>query len=141
MNTFTCFVIYTLILSVLFAASGVRADVYRCVLGDGHVSYQQIPCHSEDTPLHLIDKRSGWSPLRPAEQTLLNNYRKQDAKRHRKTAGTRKASAKETRSCWNKRQQLETVRSKMRRGYKLKESDELHRKRRIYEDYLRQFCS
>ena len=141
MRAFTCLTIAAVFLVGPFSAASARADVYRCVLSGGHVSYQQFPCHYKDTPMQLKDRLSGWSALRPGEQALLDGYRKEGAERRRKPAGSQKKVSKETKSCWNKRKQLEAVRAKMRRGYKLDESDALRRKRSNYADYLRQFCS
>jgi hypothetical protein len=142
MRTFICLAVTTVFLVVPFSASRARADVYRCVVLDGgHVSYQQIPCSSESKPMELKDRRSGWSALRPGEQDLLNDYRNKDAARRRKPSGRSKKPDTGTRDCWNKRKQLEAVRSKLNRGYKLKEGDELHRKRGNYTEYLRKFCA
>jgi len=141
MRTIICLAVTAVFIVLPFSAVQARADVYRCVLDGGHVSYQQIPCRNESTPMELKDRRSGWSSLRPGEQDLLNSYRNKDAARRRKPSGRSKKPATETKDCWNKRKQLEAVRSKLNRGYKLREGDELHRKRDNYEDYLRQFCA
>ena len=141
MRTFICFAVTAVFLVVPFSALQARADVYRCVLDGGHISYQQIPCRSESTPMELKDRPSGWSSLRPGERDLLNSYRNKDTARRRKPSGRSKKPATQTKDCWNKRKQLEAVRSKLNRGYKLREGDELHRKRDNYEDYLRQFCA
>ena len=141
MRTFICLAVTAVFLVVPFSASRAWADVYRCVLDGGHVSYQQIRCRNESTPMELKDRRSGWSSLRPGEQDLLNSYRNKDTARRRKPSGRSKKPATETRDCWNKRKQLEAVRAKLNRGYKLKEGDELHRKRDDYTEYLRQFCA
>lgn len=141
MHTFFCLAVTAVFLVVPFSPSRVHADVYRCVLNGGHVSYQQIPCSNESKPMEFTDRRSGWSSLRPGEQDLLNSYRKKDAARRRKPSGRSKKPATETKDCWNKRKQLEAVRAKLNRGYKLKEGDELHRKRDNYTEYLRQFCA
>jgi len=141
MRTYTCLVITTIFFIVPFSAPRARTDVHRCVLEDGHISYQQIPCSDKSKPMELKDHRSGWSSLRPGELDLLNNYRSKDAMRYRQPSGQPKKPARQTEACWNKRRQLEAVRSRLRRGYKLKESDELHRKQDNYEDYLRQYCS
>lgn len=140
MHTFTYFVV-TAALVAHFPASAARIKVYRCVQEDDHISYQQIPCHSGDKPMELGGRQSGWSALRPGEQALLNSYRKKDAARRRKPSVQRKKTAKESRSCWNRRKQLDAVRSKLRRGYTLQEDEVLHRKRDNHEDYLRKFCS
>ncbi len=141
MRTFTCLAISAVFLVVPFSVASARAKVYRCVADNGHVSYQQFPCHNKDTPIKLRDNHSGWSPLRPGEQALLNSYRKEDAVQQRKPASPQQQVPEETVACWNKRKQLDTLRARMRRGYKLSESDALRRKRNNYEDYLRQFCS
>jgi len=117
------------------------AAVYRCVGEDGHVSYQQIRCHSKARPMALKDGQHGWSPLRPGEQALLDHYRRKDAAQRRTPYVERKKSTEASRSCWERRKQLETVRAKLRRGYTLKEDEALHRKRDNYQDYLRKFCS
>ena len=141
MRAFIFFTVTAVFIVVPFSVSPARADVYRCVLKGGHVSYQQIPCSNESKPMELKDQRSGWSALRPAEQDLLKSYRNKDAARRRKPSGRKKKPATETKACWRKRKQLEAVRSKLHRGYKLKEADALHRKRDNYTDYLWQFCS
>ena len=140
MHICTCRTIIAIIFATPFAASTARVEVYRCVQNDAHISYQQTPCHHEDKPMSLKDRRSGWSPLRPGERSLLNSYRKKDAARHRKPSGPQDKPVKESKSCWSKRKQLEAVRLKLHRGYKLKEGGALRRKRNNYEDYLRQFC-
>ncbi|TCK17518.1 hypothetical protein DFR30_0750 [Thiogranum longum] len=136
------FPVFMVILAVvLFPVSTVRADIYRCVQANGHISYQQIRCHSEDRPIALKDRRSGWSPLRPGEQALLKQYRKKDAARRRKPMAERTEPAKESRACWARRKKLEAVRAKLRRGYNLGEGESLHRKRDNHREFLRQFCS
>ena len=141
MRTFARLTVTAIFLVAPFTASRTRADVYRCVLDGGHVSYQQIPCKHGSKPMQLKDRQSGWSALRPGEQDLLNSYRIKDAARRRKPASRSKKPATQPKDCWNKRKQLEAVRAKLVRGYKVKDSDELHSKRDNYEDYLRQFCS
>ena len=141
MHTLTCLAVTTVILAAPVSSSLARVNVYRCELDDGQISYQQIPCHGGSEPMRLNNRRSGWSQLRPGERALLDSYREKDAASRRKPAGRAKAPLRTNKSCWNKRTQLEAVRSKLRRGYTLKESDQLRRKRDNYEDYLRQFCS
>ncbi|MFQ5644911.1 MAG: hypothetical protein ACE5FQ_14625 [Thiogranum sp.] len=140
MRIFACLAVIVVFSVMPFPASQARVDVYRCVLDSGHISYQQIPCSSESKPMNLKDRRSGWSSLRPGERALLKSYREKEATRRRKPAGLQKLPVEDSKACWNKRKQLEAIRSKLRRGYQLNEADELHRKRGNYEDYLRQFC-
>ena len=134
-------VISSVVLVVFVSVPRAQADVYRCVSGGGHVSYQQTRCSSESKPMHLKDRRSGWSGLRPGERALLNSYRNEEAARRRELPAQPKGRTEQSKSCWKKRKQLEAVRSRLHRGYKLKEADELHRKQNNYEDYLRQFCA
>ena len=141
MRIFTGCAVTAVFIVIPFSFSLARTDVYRCVRDDGHVSYQQIRCSFEGKPLKLYSRPSGWSALRPGEKELLNAYRREDAARNRRSPGRTKQPAGETKDCWNKRKQLEAVRLKLHRGYKLKEGDSLHRERDNHEDYLRQFCS
>jgi len=141
MRTLTCLAVTAVVLVNPFAVSRARTEVYRCVLDGGHISYQQIPCTSQSKPMELKDQTTGWSPLRPGERSLLNSYRDEDAARRRKPSGLPEEPAKESKACWEKRKQLEAVRSHLRRGYSLREADELHRKLDDYDDYLREFCS
>ncbi|MCG6866246.1 MAG: DUF4124 domain-containing protein [Thiogranum sp.] len=141
MRVLTFSAISSVVLVVFISAPQAQADVYRCVSGGGHVSYQQTPCSSDSKPMHLKDRRSGWSALRPGERALLNSYRNEAAARRRELSARPKRRAEESKSCWKRRKQLEAVRSRLHRGYKLKEADELHRKQNNYEDYLRRFCA
>jgi len=128
-------------LLVFISVPRAHAGVYRCVSSGGHLSYQQIPCSSGSKPMHLKDRRSGWTTLRPGERALLNSYRNEEATRRRELSARPKRRAEESKPCWKKRKQLEAVRSRLHRGYKLREADELHRKQNNYEDYLRRFCA
>ena len=81
MRTLIGFAVSVVYLVVPFSSSPARADVYRCILDGGHVSYQQFPCGNESKPMEFKDRRSGWSALRPGELDLLNSYRNRDAAR------------------------------------------------------------
>jgi len=127
-------------LVIALAASRASAGAYRCKLEDGSISYQQFPCRNAGRRLQLETRPTGWSALRPGERALLKGYRAkpqppQDGPEHKRR------STAQTKSCWRKRKQLEALRVELRRGYKLDDSETLHRKRLNYEDYLRQFCS
>ena len=89
----------------------------------------------------LNHRRSGWMALRSGEQALLDSYRKNDGASKRKTPDSKPEHDKEAKSCWTKRSQLDSVKSRLRQGYTLKESNKLHLQRDHYEDYLRQFCA
>ncbi len=136
-----CFAVTAMLSVIPFLIPAARASVYRCVGEDGHISYQQIRCYSEDKPMILRGSRSGGSSLRPGEKALLKYYRKKDAARRRKPRAGPEKRVKESTACWSRRKQLEAVRAKLRRGYTLQEGEALHRKRDNHADYLKQFCS
>ena len=139
MRTITRLAVTALVLVVPFADSRAHSSVYRCVLDGGQISYQQIPCTLQSKPLEIRDASRGWSALRPGERRLLDSYRDKESGR-RRAPGPSKPAPKASTACWKKRQQLDAVRSRLHRGYKLKEGSDLRRKQRGYEDYLRQFC-
>ena len=141
MRAFSFSSVSAVFLFVFISVPRAQTDVYRCVSGGGHLSYQQTPCSSGSEPMHLRDRPSGWSTLRPGERALLNSYRKDETARRRELSPRPKQRPEESESCWKKRKQLEAVRARLHRGYKLKEADDLHRKQNNYEDYLRQFCA
>lgn len=89
----------------------------------------------------LNHHRTGWTALRSGEQALLNSYHKNDVASKRKTPKPRPELDKQVKTCWTRRSQLDTVKSRLRQGYTIKESNKLHRQRDNYEDYLRQFCT
>jgi hypothetical protein len=140
MRTFTRLAVAAFVLVVPFAVCRARSSVYRCVLNGGQISYQQIPCSPQSKPVEIRDTSRGWSPLRPGERRLLDSYRDKGAGRRRASTPPKPAPKAST-ACWKKRQQLDAVRSRLHRGYKLKEGDDLRRKQRGYEEYLRQFCA
>jgi hypothetical protein len=117
------------------------ADVYRCEMDDGHISYQQIPCNAQSEPLELREQHNGETGLRAGEKALLKRYADKDSKRRRKADDRPKKKARPDRACWQKREQLEALRAQLRRGYRVGKGGELRRKQDRYEDYLRQFCA
>jgi hypothetical protein len=120
------------------------AQVYRCVLPDGGISFQQQACAEGGTRVETGEAQAVWASLRSGEQSLYDQYRKRDkAKLKHKQQIARSKSKPEIaddRTCWKKRQQLEAVSAKLRRGYKASKGNELRRKRDTYADYLRTFC-
>lgn len=129
------------VLAAAFPFCPAQAGIYRCEGDDGHISYQQIRCHSDAEPMRLQRRKSGWSALRPGERALLEQYHRSTAAAERKSPGEVDSTGMRSESCGKKRRQLEQVRTQLRRGYKLGESDRLHRNRDSFVDYLRQFCS
>ncbi|WP_293652440.1 DUF4124 domain-containing protein [Thiolapillus sp.] len=124
--------------------SSQAAQVYRCVATDGSVSFQQQACEGEGTRMETGEAQAVWASLRSGEQSLYDQYRKRDRdrlKRKRQIARNRqKPRTADDRTCWKKREQLESVSARLRRGYKASQGNELRRRRDSYEDYLRTFC-
>jgi hypothetical protein len=129
------------VLAVADGASRVRADIYRCAQEQGSVSYQQIPCNAGSEPVVLPDQGAGGSALRAGERALLKQYADKRTAPPRKSAETSRQAVTEDKACWRTRKQLEAVRTKLHRGYRLREGEALRRKRDNYQDYLRRFCS
>jgi len=133
----------TVIVIVLNALCGaVSAQVYRCTDGLGAVSYQDTPC-GKTQQLVVVpggDKPAPKVGLRKAEKAWLRELQKRSRVKpkpvKRKTAD-RKSQDK---TCWSKRQRLDEVRARLRRGYKASQGEALRRKRRAYEDYLFRYC-
>ena len=128
----------------LIPVSSPAAQVYRCVQPDGSISFQQQACKNKGTRIETGEAQAVWANLRSGEQSLYDRYRKRDkAKLKHKQQIARSRKKPETaddRSCWKKRQQLESVSAKLRRGYKASKGNELRRRRDSYEGYLRRFC-
>lgn len=123
------------------SSSHARIKVYRCELDNGQLSYQQFPCSGEGARIELKTRKSGWSALRKGEKSMLDAYKKRDSSSRGRHVYVAKKPVTDARTCRNRRRQLDAIRLKLRRGYKLQESDELHRKRDDHADFLRQYCS
>ena len=118
------------------------AEVYRCVTPAGGVEFRQDPCPKEatSTRLEIKDRHTGWIPPQPEE----SDSSEPEPPRRPETDETvdRAAAARERREerCWTKRQQLDEVNWKLRRGYTVTQGERLRRQRSKYEDYLRRYC-
>ncbi len=107
--------------------------IYRCEVDSGRVEFRQMPCRTGDQEiLELEDVKMGWDAPVP----------KVEIKAKKSANKTRPARAKKVsaQSCFKKRQSLESVNRKLRRGYKAGQGVELRHRRRQYEDYLSRFC-
>lgn len=133
--------IVTGLLAACCCISEIRAEVYRCVGDNGHISYQQIRCHQNSKPLAINHSRTGWTGLRGGEKALLSEYQKRVAGHRQQSRSNTSQADSETKACWSRETQLDEVKAKLRRGYNIKEGDRLHQQRSEHEDYLRQFCS
>ena len=122
----------------------LAGTIYRCDGPEGPV-FRDRPCErgvALDLDSAVSDSRPMGTGLRPGERDWLRAIRGREAQRSRteRRASGRAAHAAQARRCWRKRQQLETVRARLRRGYRPVEGGRLRRRRRRYEDYLSRFC-
>ncbi|HID44212.1 MAG TPA: hypothetical protein EYP34_00465 [Chromatiaceae bacterium] len=120
------------------------AQVYRCVQPDGSISFQQQACTNKGARIETGQAQAVWESLRSGEKSLYDQYRQHDKaklKHKQRIARSRiKPETADDRTCWKKRQLLESVSARLRRGYKASKGNELRRRRDSYEDYLRRFC-
>ena len=119
------------------------AQFYRCVGASGEVSFQGVAClDGEERRLSVRSAYSAGEGLRQSEVLWLKRRERlgQNGKKKRKPKTTAIAQSQQEKRCWKKQQQLNTVKAKLRRGYKPAQGDKLRRKRKSYEQYLFQFC-
>lgn len=122
---------------LLLAAAELAADtrVYRCENAAGGVEFRQSPCAGTGEPITIEDRMTGWTP-----SAGVTHKQTQQSARPKPSTKTARTVTKSETSCWNKRQQLEQVNRKLRLGYTPAKGVELRHKRRVYEDYLTEFC-
>ena len=120
--------------SQVFAST---VKVYRCLNGDEVVIYRQQPCkQGTQQELQIDVKPLGW--VKP-KVTRSKPARKPKKKRVSKRRTTHSKDRKKEK-CWRAEKRLENLEWRMRRGYKAGQGAKLRRRRREYEDYLREFC-
>ncbi|VAX06568.1 hypothetical protein MNBD_GAMMA26-271 [hydrothermal vent metagenome] len=123
----------------LLPLDAVAETVFRCVATDGSIEFSQRPCGAgmQNEEIIIENQLVGW------EAPKVEN-KKRASKRPRKKRSTAKTShqakIKQDKDCWKKKQQIETVQHRLRRGYTAKQGMELRRKRRTYEAYMAKFC-
>ncbi len=120
--------------------SAATTDVYRCVTPEGATEFRQGACDAgtDQSQLTVEDQPTGWVPTEP---TRSSRETKSTPKKKASTARSAPKSSKaDERQCWEKRQKLDEVNWRLRRGYEPKQGTELRRKRDYYEDFLDQFC-
>ncbi len=136
---------YLAITTIFFAAgyppSAIYAGVYRCIGNDGHVSYQQIRCHQNSKPLTINHNQTGWSGLRDGERVLLDTYQKREAGLKRRKQSETPQTTGDNKACQDRKEQLDAVQAKLRRGYSIRESANLHQQRREHQSYLKHYCT
>ena len=136
------FVLFVALLVLSPSASAER--VYRCIQQDGQISFQYHQCENMGQQINAEPAvNSGWTTLSDGEQALLKEYYARDEQRKRALRKTpaKKKLDKVSEACWKKQKSLETVETKLRRGYSASQGEVLRRKRDHYTEYLRKFCS
>ena len=133
-----------IILCMSCAAPLWAARVYRCSQADGGISFQQQACSAEGRLIETGEAQAVWSALRPEEKRLYESYRERDRDRRMRKRQARRRTARmekaDERGCLLKRQRLDSINARLRRGYKAGQGEPLRRKRDQYEEYLRRFC-
>lgn len=127
------------LMSLLYGSA--TAQIFQCIDAFGGVSYQDTACEADTRAIRQVET-SSVQGLRDGERAWLKTLQ------HRPAAVAARQSRKSSSSdaqrqekvCWKKQQQLDTVRAKLRRGYKASESAKLRRRRRSLEDYLFRYC-
>jgi hypothetical protein len=132
------------LLALLAAGTAAAAEtrVNRCVGPDGAVEFRQGACPAAGEEIVIEDWRTGWVPPARAEPDERSGEAPSPASPARAptAAGSEAAERRRKEQCWNRERQLDEVSAKLRRGYAPARGDDLRRKRRSLEDYLRQFC-
>ena len=128
------------LLPLLCLSLPVNAAVYRC---DGDPPrFQDAPCDSTGI-VGAVPASGGGSGLRRSERVWLRAREARQSvakpKRSQRKPGSNKA-AQQAQRCWRKRQQLDRVKAKLRRGYKPAQGERLRRSRKQYEEYLFRYC-
>jgi len=134
----------TMRLGILLCA-GVNADtasaqasVFRCTAPDGSIEFRQHACHqtSTSTKIEIDDRRTGWVPPAGVKPGSPKSEKRTRKKRPKTTENEDKYADR----CWNKRQQIERINSKLRAGYKTAQGVKLRRRRAEHEAFLSRYC-
>jgi hypothetical protein len=124
------------------AAAPAQTTVHRCTGPDGAVEFRQQACPEAGEEIVIEDWRTGWVPPSGGEtdERTEDPPRRDEPARRPAATGNEAAERRRQEQCWNRQRQLDEVSAKLRRGYAPARGDDLRRKRRSLEDYLRQFC-
>jgi hypothetical protein len=129
---------------VLALGANLAAEtrVYRCTTPDGEIEFRQRPCAdgAVGQEITIEDRKTGWTPPKTEERRKIkgageSRAGKRKARRRKGPDQTRREE-----QCWKKRQLLDEVNWKLRRGYKAGKGVELRRRRRTFEDYIGRYC-
>jgi len=118
--------------------------VVRCQLPDGRVSFSDRPCSSGiQDELTFEDQKVGWeAPRTPLKLERKSKRERQQQSRRQAAAlrAARKEKARKHKDCWKKRQKVERIQERLRRGYKAGQGRTLRYKQRELEAYIKEFC-
>ncbi len=118
--------------------------VIRCHLPDGRVSFSDRPCRSGiQNELEFKDQKVGWEAPRTPLKLKRKSKRERQQQVRRKAAAlraARKEKARKKRDCWMKKQKIDRIQERLRRGYKAGQGRTMRYKQRELEAYLREFC-
>ena len=139
-----CLALVALASLILVPGANVFAQtqVYRCIAPDGGIEFSQSPCTdgAEEREVRIEDRKTGWDPSRLKVERIPKVQAKSSARKRKADKEDQAALTRREEKCWKKRQQLEKVNWKLRRGYKPATGVKLRRQRQDYEAYIRQFC-
>jgi len=129
---------------VLALGTNLAAEtrVYRCITPDGEIEFRQRLCADGTVgqEIAIEDRKTGWTPPKTQERGKIKGAG--EPRGRKRKADGRKGSdqARREEQCWKKRQLLDEVNWKLRRGYKAGKGVELRRRRRAFEDYIGRYC-
>jgi hypothetical protein len=120
------------------AARASTTTVHRCVKPNGQIEFRQTQCppRAAEKEVTIEDRRTGWVPPKGTSKPPKRQTKPRPTKTKNNSAKRRRQEER----CWKKRQQLNDVEWRMRRGYTSAQGEVLRHKQRSYEDYLRRFC-
>jgi hypothetical protein len=129
---------------MLAADVGGETQVYRCTTPDGKIEFRQDACSAaaDGQEVTIENRQTGWDPAKlETEQGWKDLTTPKPKPRERKVDKQDSAAkARQKEKCWEKRQHIEDIDWRLKRGYKPSTGNRLRHKRRLYEDYISQFC-
>jgi hypothetical protein len=130
-------------LVLLVADVAAQTNVYRCTTPAGAVEFRQFPCAdgSDEEALVIKDRKTGWTPATPETGATTKAAGKRRKRTQKSTVKGDSSRARREERCWKKRQLLEEVNWKLRRGYKTGQGVTLRRRRQAYDDYIDHYCN
>ncbi len=123
---------------------GAAETIIRCHLPDGRVNFSDRPCRSGiQDELKFKDQKVGWEAPRTPLKLKRKSKRERQKQARKKAAALRRAKkerARKKRDCWKKKEQIDRIQERLRRGYKAGQGRTMRYRQRELEGYLREFC-